>query len=446
MTERNNGRPGPTRRSGALWGEATGPTVAAADGGAATRSGDLLPLKRRAWPEEPKPVAYSGLAGDVVSLIKPESEADPVALLIQLLVAFGNAAGRHAHLRVEADVHHCNLYAVLVGKSSTSRKGMAWRWVRALFTLCCPDWAERSVILGLSTGEGLIAAAQDIPDENGRRLLALETEYGSMLRIMTQREGNSLEGVLRQAWDDDRLQTNPRHKPLRVSGAHVSLLGHVTRDDLLAYFSWLSARNGFGPRHLFLAVKRSKELPLGGCLPEFADLKRRIGRALDKARAAGEMTRNPAATKLWCDEYHRLSAERPGMAGALAVRAPAQVLRLSMVYALLDESAVIGATHLRAALALWDYCERSVAYVFGEKTGNKVADTILAALREAGEAWLGQSEVVRLFNGHGNREEIAEALGLLEESGLAVKRSVKTDGRPRTEWSCAPPGAAKKAQ
>ena len=37
--------------------------------------------------------AYYGLAGDVVRAIAPHSEADPLALLLQYLTAFGNAVG-----------------------------------------------------------------------------------------------------------------------------------------------------------------------------------------------------------------------------------------------------------------------------------------------------------------------------------------------------------------
>ena len=38
--------------------------------------------------------AYHGLAGEVVSTIAPQTEADPVALLLQLLVYSGNAISR----------------------------------------------------------------------------------------------------------------------------------------------------------------------------------------------------------------------------------------------------------------------------------------------------------------------------------------------------------------
>jgi hypothetical protein len=47
---------------------------------------------------EPWPVlgaaAYHGLAGEVVATLLPQTEADPVALLLQYLVYFGNAVGR----------------------------------------------------------------------------------------------------------------------------------------------------------------------------------------------------------------------------------------------------------------------------------------------------------------------------------------------------------------
>jgi hypothetical protein len=49
-----------------------------------------------AWPAPPAAEALHGLAGRIVRAIEPASEADVAALLVQLLVAFGSAAGRGA--------------------------------------------------------------------------------------------------------------------------------------------------------------------------------------------------------------------------------------------------------------------------------------------------------------------------------------------------------------
>jgi hypothetical protein len=78
--------------------------------------------KEDAWPIMDD-AAYYGLAGEIVRTIAPHSEADPVALLDQVLVFFGNEIGNSAHYRVEADHHHANVFSVLVGQSAKGRKG-----------------------------------------------------------------------------------------------------------------------------------------------------------------------------------------------------------------------------------------------------------------------------------------------------------------------------------
>jgi hypothetical protein len=66
--------------------------------------------------------AYHGLAGDVVRIIGPHSEADPVALLVQLLIAAGNLMGRTAYYQVEGDRHYANIFSVMVGDSAKARR------------------------------------------------------------------------------------------------------------------------------------------------------------------------------------------------------------------------------------------------------------------------------------------------------------------------------------
>ena len=55
------------------------------------------------WPEVDD-AAYYGLPGDIVRTIEPHSEADPVALLAQILASAGNAVGRCPFYQVEGDL------------------------------------------------------------------------------------------------------------------------------------------------------------------------------------------------------------------------------------------------------------------------------------------------------------------------------------------------------
>jgi hypothetical protein len=61
------------------------------------------------WPEALPQEAFHGLAGEIISILEPHSEADPVALLTHLLVSFGSIVGRGPHFVVGGTVHHANL-------------------------------------------------------------------------------------------------------------------------------------------------------------------------------------------------------------------------------------------------------------------------------------------------------------------------------------------------
>jgi hypothetical protein len=74
------------------------------------------------WPTAPAEAAFYGPAGKFVLRTEPHSEAHPMALLAQFLVAFGTACGRGAHYQVEADQHYPNEFCILVGPSSKGRK------------------------------------------------------------------------------------------------------------------------------------------------------------------------------------------------------------------------------------------------------------------------------------------------------------------------------------
>src|SRR5262249_7522214 len=123
--------------------------------------GDLPTPEPVPWPDPPGAEAFHGLAGKIVRTIEPASEADPAALLAQTLVAFRNVIGRGAYFTVEADRHHANEFAVLVGRTSKARKGTSWGRVSALYREAEEEWGRERVQSGLSSGEGLIWSVRD---------------------------------------------------------------------------------------------------------------------------------------------------------------------------------------------------------------------------------------------------------------------------------------------
>jgi len=226
-----------------------------------------------------------------------------------------------------------------------------------------------------------------------------------------------------------------KNNPLACLAPHVSVIGHVTAEELQRYLSATDAANGLANRFMFICVRRSKMLPDGGNLnPEnLVTVQEQMAVAADFARNTERVIRDDEARELWHELYPRLSSGRPGLAGALTARALAHVTRISMIYALLDRSSWVRAEHLKAAVACWDYAAASVVYTFGESFGNLLADEIEDRLRDA-EQGLSRTEIRDIFTRNKSRREIDKALALLEQLGVAILRKVPTKGRPAERW------------
>ncbi len=413
------------------------------------------PTQTLNFPSPLDEAAYHGLAGRVVRTLEPHSEADPVALLINYLASFGNAVGVGPYVAIEGGKHSARLFANLVGESSKARKGTSWSYVKAVFKDAAPEWAAR-IVDGMSSGEGLIWAVRDpivkkepvkkkgevtryqevITDhgEADKRLMVVEGEFARVLRVLG-RDGNTLSPVLRSAWDSGDLRTLTKASPAVATGAHISIVGHITRAELLNYLTATESANGFGNRFIWLAVRRSKHLPFGGNLSQEAlrDLANHTATALQLAQQIKRVSWGEATRHEWVAVYPALSEAKPGLLGSLLARSEAQVLRLALTYALLDHSATIEPEHLHAALALWEYSERSAAYIFGAGLGDPTADTILDALKKA-EKGLTRTDLSNLFGRHKNAEAIQTALELLESLGLAHRVLEPTEGRTSERW------------
>jgi hypothetical protein len=209
----------------------------------------------------------------------------------------------------------------------------------------------------------------------------------------------------------------------------------VTKAELLRHLKETETANGFANRFLWLMVKRSKILPFGGDwhTVDTAPLVRRLSEALDFGKEADAITWGESAKDLWRERYEELSEGKPGLFGSVVGRAETQALRLAAVYAVMSLSKTIELSHLKAALALWDYAQQSALYIFGDSTGDKVADRIMEALRVAPRG-LARNEIRNLFNRHQNSERIGQALEGLERLGRARRESRVTGGRPEERW------------
>jgi hypothetical protein len=310
-----------------------------------------------------------------------------------------------------------------------------------------PLWAAARVRSGLSSGEGVIYHVRDavhgIDRKTGKeivvdagvtdkRLLVLETEFSQALK-MFRRDGNVLSDVLRNAWDGaEVLSTLTRTNPLVATGGHISLIGHVTPEDLRAHLTDLDVANGVANRLLILAVRRLHLVAAPERLPQ--ELRRRFGErtraALEYARALGEMRRTSEAHELWASVYPTLSTETPGLQGALLARAPAHVMRLATLLTLCAHKTHVDAESLQAALAWWKYVVQSVQIIFADRTGNAEADRIKSEMLVGQKLSLKEIRE-QIFANHVSAGRLKDGLDLLRQLGFIVLDTEQTPGRTR---------------
>jgi hypothetical protein len=391
----------------------------------------------------PKPVldraALYGLAGEIVEEVAPNTEAAPIAMLLTLLAAFGNAAGPAAKALVGDDEHAPRLFVALVGATSSGAKGTSLAAIRPILRAADDEWLSAARMNGFASGEAIVAKLGGYLRGDGeaveKRAFVIESEFARLLTV-NSRDGSTASQILRGAWDDGRLQHIRVKQNLLAEDAHLSLLGHVTPDELRAKMTGTDISGGFANRVLFAIVSRSGRLPNPKSLePAVAGrFGKRLRSAIDFARQRRTMKRTPEGEELWA-EFYNAEPERDGVVGEITARSAAQRLRLSVTYALLDESDVVRPEHILAAEAVWRYCADSVEHLFGSLSGDRIQNELLDALRQAPNG-LDGSRQHAVFNRKLSSARLDAARESLERRGLIETERQSTGGRDRL-ISCA---------
>ena len=398
--------------------------------------------------------AYYGIAGEIVDIIRPNTEACPESILVQVMLGLLNMVGRRVYRR-QAGVHCLNEFVVLAGPSKTGCKGASWDVSSGLLETVDPAWFDHCIHSGIESGEGVISWVRDdkyrithggkricIPGVSDKRLLIFEDEFPRLLMV-ANRQNNTLSPTLREVFDGRRiLETGSKNDPERATGALISLLGHGVPEEIRNRLSAIDAVNGFANRILFIAVQGIGEIAIPPPLDWLTDHPQIITRL--KAIIATFQTQHMThlgwtseGEAAW-EEYYRKNRERKfsGLIDPFIRRSLAHTLRWTMGFCVLDGETVMRSEHLQAAISIIEYSERSAQWIFGEKIGDKDADKIFWELDRRPEG-MSLSEIYKeIFGAHHKATEIKMKLQLLREGEFADFRLERSSGakRPTERW------------
>ncbi|MFM9057535.1 MAG: bifunctional DNA primase/polymerase, partial [Planctomycetaceae bacterium] len=360
---------------------------------------ESIVLRTPSWPSRPEAMLSHGVVGDLLRRVEEETEADAVSIATTFLVALGSVIGRGPHAVVDGTRHGLNLFATIVGGTSEGRKGTSMGIIRAVMRDVDPDWVRYCRTPNLVSGEGLIDRVRDDvyriviskktgepenvlvePGVEDKRLLCEIQELAGTMRA-GRSERSTLFQTMREAWDGVDLATMSKNSRRTATEPHISIVAHVTPEELSKLQTDADVYGGSWNRFLWVASKRARLRPHGGDFDDLVEIQDRVRSVVTHARNVGRMRRTSAADQLWEAEYFRRAELRAGsVVGAIIGRAEPQLLRLSMLAALCRGEDVVDVQDLAAAISLWQYVDETVRMLFAG-CEDPLASRIVEAIR-----------------------------------------------------------------
>ena len=171
-----------------------------------------------------------------------------------------------------------------------------------------------------------------------------------------------------------------KNSPAESTGAHVTIVGNISKEELLRSIEENDGDNGLLNRFLWCCSRRSKSLPEGGRLWEVRESAEWRGCRSDST-GSGSVNRGVLrgiakrviygdGTTPWGGSAQRIEPRSLRFGRRRHGPRPRASPPVEPALWVLDGADKIRREHLDAALAVWDYCEASARYIFGDALGD----------------------------------------------------------------------------
>jgi len=340
--------------------------------------------------------AYYGVLGEIAHRHRDQIPLNLLALYAMLLPAIGSLIGRRAVITVSRDRHYTNLFTAIVG-STGKGKGTCWNIVEYLLKEIDPTSKDR-LHCDAASAQGLIRLVRDAsthvqrgkeikdPGVTDKRCLMVFEEMDTLFVAMS-RQGSTLAPVWNMAYDGKTLDNNTKEVSERATDPHISAVCHITEDSFqqaVANVSkGLGVSNGLFNRFITVHAHRdpSRKLPRGGEMPDVSDLAENIRdtlKGLGTTNDAVKIDWHALTHAEWAEFVDAVDSDHPFLAGlgGLAARLKPAVMRVAMLFAILDRATEIMPCHLKAAKSFCLQCIDSSRDLFGGSSNQGRPNTL----------------------------------------------------------------------
>lgn len=329
-----------------------------------------------------------GLIGRIANAGAAGTGLNPVAIALAIMTWLSAAVSPRIRMAIGDILHPARIFAVHVGRSGMGGKGDSMNLLKKIIGYLNAKYPNLTPLFhsgGLSTREGLAMKLHDGYEEKGKviepvldkRLMIVESEFVKLLKL-GKNDTNSILAVIRELWDfGGSIQPLTKTTPIRSTNPHICIYGNITPAELKATINVSEIHSGTVNRFLFLFAERLELIPLPQVTPEslVAAMAEEIAKVvlwakcnygLDQEDDCLVATLSDDAQVLWKREFPRLMKPYGSSVVTEATnrRAP-YALRIALLFAITDESLIISAEHLAAAISWTDASAQTADFLFG---------------------------------------------------------------------------------
>jgi hypothetical protein len=343
-------------------------------------------------PVAPLPeVVKAGLIGEYIELMAPTSEASESFHLGVGLTVAGAIMGRHVRVNFSGPLYG-NLFTLLVGVSGRSRKDTAIRRGRDFMWQSFSDGTVQryipvSVLTDIASSEGLLGALENQPN-----ILLYLTELSKLMAKGRRESTRTIFGTLMEAFDTPPRMMNLSLKSKIVAeNPYLSILSATQPKILEDLMSDAEVYSGFINRWLIIPGEPRGSIawppPVDAQISALL-LERMHKSIFDGFPEHAELTLSADARSFWSDWYDADHAvARTEDEGAMRGRYATLIVKVALIYAVLDGEHLLTRAHLERGIALiewmWGHVARMLPEWGGVKDG-RIEAKILKLLTERG--------------------------------------------------------------
>ena len=382
-----------------------------------------------------------------VDLIRPHTEAGAAALAAEYITGLASIIGNKVYVKQGPQEHPPRINVFIIGESSKGRKGTAHGVVEYFMRQAAPDFFPLHKIETLVSGAAFIKAATNLAHKTAANgsdpdMRAWIVEEEAVNLLASGHGVNDISSVVRKMFDSGKLSKFHAKGQIVVEGVHFNVTGHITEEEFSERLPRASVFNGFLNRFMLIGTKnggfkRQRET----IIPE-QKIDKIVQPLQDIIAWVQARTYNTGTFELkWAtgvdDEYDdfRLDLEKrmdeatDRRFKAAAARGATHVMRLALMFAIIDREREIKSIHLHSAIGMWQHAEDTLRYLYQEADEHADEKLLLEMLRIAGPHGMNTKRRVALLGGRMDRLTRAEAA--LEAQGLVARGKMQPTGGGR---------------